>query len=109
MSRVPYSSATAITRQSVKLTPAGTSENFSSARGMFSGSLITRNGGVNSVTAVRTDAEISDAFGSCTLKALCPVHSSELHHLFPRLSLVRRRVLLCAREYSETPPARLPE
>ena len=37
--------------------------------------------------AVRTDAGISDAFGSSTLKAFRPVHSSKLHHLFSRLSL----------------------
>ena len=36
---------------------------------------------------LRTDAGISDAFGSSTLKAFRPVHSSKLHHLFPRLSL----------------------
>ena len=36
---------------------------------------------------VRTDAGISNAFGSSTLKAFRPVHSSKLHHLFPRLSL----------------------
>ena len=41
---------------------------------------------IRAIRQLRTDAEISDAFGSCTLKALCPVHSSELHHLFPRLS-----------------------
>jgi hypothetical protein len=35
---------------------------------------------------VRTDAGISDAFGSSTLKAFRPVHSSKLHHLFSRLS-----------------------
>src|SRR4051794_32619069 len=36
---------------------------------------------------VRTGARISDAFGSSTLKAFRPVHSSKLHHLFSRLSL----------------------
>jgi hypothetical protein len=35
---------------------------------------------------LRQDAEISDPFGSSTLKAFRPVHSSKLHHLFPRLS-----------------------
>src|SRR5688572_25915858 len=37
---------------------------------------------------VGTDAGISDAFGSSTLKAFRPVHSSKLHYLFLRLSLV---------------------
>jgi nicotinamidase-related amidase len=36
---------------------------------------------------VRTDAGISDAFGSSILRASRPVHSSKLHHLFSRLSL----------------------
>jgi hypothetical protein len=36
---------------------------------------------------VRIDAGVSDAFGSSTLKASRPVHSSKLHHLFSRLSL----------------------
>jgi hypothetical protein len=35
---------------------------------------------------LRTDAGISDAFDSSTLKAFRPVHSSKLHHLFLRLS-----------------------
>jgi hypothetical protein len=39
------------------------------------------------ISLLRTDAEISDAFGSSILKAFRPVHSSKLHHLFPRLSL----------------------
>ena len=38
--------------------------------------------------ALGTDAGTSDAFGSSTLKAFRPVHSSKLHHLFSRLSLV---------------------
>src|SRR5918994_6343125 len=36
---------------------------------------------------LRTDAGISDAFGSSILKAFRPVHSSKLHHSFSRLSL----------------------
>ena len=40
-----------------------------------------------SFVQVRTDAGISDAFDSSTLKAFRPVHSSKLHHLFLRLSL----------------------
>jgi hypothetical protein len=36
---------------------------------------------------LRIDAGVSDAFGSSTLKAFRPVHSSKLHHLFSRLSL----------------------
>jgi predicted dinucleotide-binding enzyme len=38
------------------------------------------------VRKLRTDAGISDPFGSSTLKASHPVHSSKLHHLFSRLS-----------------------
>ena len=37
-------------------------------------------------TALRTDAGISDTFGSSTLETFRPVHSSKLHHLFSRLS-----------------------
>ena len=40
------------------------------------------------IDRLRTDAGISDAFGSSTLKAFRPVHSSKLHHLFLRLSLM---------------------
>ena len=35
---------------------------------------------------VRTDARISDAFGSSTLEEFRPIHSSKLHQLFSRLS-----------------------
>jgi hypothetical protein len=39
------------------------------------------------IQALRTDAEISDPFGSPIFKAFSRVHGSELHHLFLRLSL----------------------
>src|SRR4051794_20062977 len=40
---------------------------------------------------LRQDAEISDAIGSPTPRAFRTIHSSKLHHLFPRLSLCSSR------------------
>jgi len=53
MSGVPYSSATAMMIQSVKLTASATVANFLRAGlcGRLAGSLKTRNGGVNSEAA----------------------------------------------------------
>jgi hypothetical protein len=39
------------------------------------------------IAGLGTDAEISDPFGSPIFKEFSPVHASELHHLFLRLSL----------------------
>ena len=38
------------------------------------------------ITGLRTDAEISDPFGSPKFKGFSSIHGSELYHLFLRLS-----------------------
>ena len=55
-------------------------------RTVFHQPLRQTEGLVGSLLELRTDAGISDAFGSSTLKVFRPVHSSKLHHLFSRLS-----------------------